>query len=126
MMVNKMVEIFRSKDTELVGLGGYGRKYVADIKFQAPLETAGVIYVKIPAGYKTEPHAHMNLEEIFVIMNSTRMGIVDTVYDFQQGDVILVEPGEAHWFEAPHGSDVVVIAIKLPNLKNDKVSPIDA
>ena len=121
-----MVKIYRSKEVELVGLAGYGRKYVADVEFRTAIDTAGVIYVRIPAGYRTEPHAHMSLEEIFVILNSTRMGINETVYDLEEGDVILVEPGEPHWFETPSENDVVAIAIKLPNLKDDKVTPTDA
>jgi quercetin dioxygenase-like cupin family protein len=120
-----MVKIYRSKDVELVGLASYGRKYVADVTFRAPVETAGVIYVRIPGGHRTEPHSHMSLEEIFVIMNMTRMGINETVYNFEEGDVILVEPGEPHWFETPDEKDVVFIAMKFPNLKNDKVTPID-
>lgn len=118
-----MVQIYRSKDTELIGLAGYGRKYVADINFRAALDTAGVIYVRIPASYKTTPHTHMNLEEIFVVMNSTRMGVNNDIYDLEEGDAVLIEPGEPHWFEAPDENDVVIIAIKCPNLKNDKVVP---
>lgn len=121
-----MVKIYRSKEVELVGLASYGRKYVADVKFKVPTDSAGVIYVRIPAGYRTEPHAHMRLEELFVILNSTRMGINNDIYDLEEGDVILVEPGEPHWFETPDENDVVTIAIKFPNLKDDKVTPTDA
>jgi quercetin dioxygenase-like cupin family protein len=121
--VLSVVQIYRSNDAELISLAEYGRKYVADIRFRAPLDTAGVIYVRIPAAYKTTPHTHMSLEELFVIMNSTRMGVNNDVYDLEEGDVVLIEPGEQHWFKAPDENDVVIIAIKLPNLKNDKVTP---
>ena len=105
----------------MIGLGGYGRKYVADIDFQEPLDTAGFIYVKIPHGMITDPHAHALLEEVFIIMNDTKMGIGKSVFSFEEGDIVIVEPGEAHWFIAPNTHDVIVIAIKLPNLKDDKV-----
>jgi len=35
--------------------------------------------------------------------------------------VVVVEPGEAHWFETSEEHDVRVVAMKFPNLKKDKV-----
>ncbi|MHA1936366.1 MAG: cupin domain-containing protein [Candidatus Thorarchaeota archaeon] len=116
-----MVKIFRASEKEMIGLGGYGRKYVADAVFQEPFDTAGFIYVKIPPGMITDPHAHALMEEVFIIMNDTKMGIGKSVFSFEEGDVVIVEPDEAHWFIAPDTHDVVVIAIKMPNLKDDKV-----
>ena len=116
-----LVKVWRASDVEMIGLAGYGRKYVADVEFKESLQTGGFIYVRIPGGMKTDPHAHGTLEEIFIIMNKTKMGVGDQLLDVDQGDVVLVEPGEAHWFETPEGDDVVIIAIKFPNLKDDKM-----
>lgn len=116
-----LVKVWRASDVEMIGLAGYGRKYVADVEFKKPLQNGGFIYVRIPGGMKTDPHAHGTLEEIFIIMNKTKMGVGDQLLDVDEGDVVLVEPGEAHWFETPDGVDVVIIAIKFPNLKDDKI-----
>ncbi|MHA2193179.1 MAG: cupin domain-containing protein [Candidatus Thorarchaeota archaeon] len=116
-----MVKVYRASETTLKGRAGYGVKYVADIGFGNPIESAGFILVKIPPQMKTTPHAHGKLDEAFVIMNPTKMGVDETLYDLDEGDVVLVEPGEWHWFETPEGEDVSIIAVKLPNLKDDKI-----
>jgi mannose-6-phosphate isomerase-like protein (cupin superfamily) len=118
-----MVRVYRSSDCELIGLGGYGRKYVADVVFRQPIDSAGFIWVKIPGGVETAPHAHEFLEEAFVIMKKTKMGVGSEILDLDEGDVVVTEPGEAHWFVTPEGEDVIIIAIKMPNMKDDKVTP---
>ncbi len=122
MDVKLLVKIWRASDVKMIGMAGYGRKYVADVEFKESLKNGGFIYVKIPGGMKTHPHAHGILEEVFIIMNRTKMSVGGQLLDVDHGDVVLVEPGEAHSFETPEGDDVVVIAIKFPNLKDDKIS----
>ena len=121
MDVKLLVKVWRASDAKMIGMAGYGRKYVADVEFKESLKNGGFIYVKISGGIKTRPHAHGILEEIFIIMNKTMMGVGDQLLDVDQGVVVLVEPVEAHWFETPSGDDVVIIAIKFPNLKDDKI-----
>lgn len=116
-----MVKVWRASDAKMIGMAGYGRKYVADVEFKGSLKNGGFIYVKIPGGMNTHPHAHGILEEVFIIMNKTKMGVGGQLLDVDHGDVVLVEPGETHWFETPEGDDVVVIAIKFPNLKDDRM-----
>ncbi len=116
-----MVEIYRAADADSKERLGYGAKYVADLAFKDPPDSAGFIIVKIPPSMKTSPHSHGVLAEVFVIMGKTKMGVEDTLYDVDKGDVIVVKPGEFHWFETPTGPDVDVIAIKMPNLKDDKI-----
>jgi mannose-6-phosphate isomerase-like protein (cupin superfamily) len=86
-----MVKVHRASKANLKGRAGYGVKYVA------------------------------NLEEAFVILNPTTMGVNETYYNLDEGDVVVVEPGEWHWFETPKGDDVNIIAVKLPNLMDDKI-----
>jgi mannose-6-phosphate isomerase-like protein (cupin superfamily) len=117
----EMVKVYRASDSELVGMGGYGRKYVADLKFRRKLDTAGFIWVKIPGGMKTDPHLHKELEEAFFFVDSTKMGVGNQLLEVNEGDVVVVEPGEAHWFETAEDHDARVVAIKFPNLKTDKV-----
>lgn len=116
-----MVKVYRASEVELKGRAGYGVKYVADIALTNPIESAGFILVRIPPEMKTTPHAHGKLDEAFMIMNPTRMGVDETLFDLDEGDVVLVEPGERHWFETPNGGDVIILAVKLPDLKDDKI-----
>ena len=116
-----MVEIYRASDAESKERLGYRAKYVADVIFGEPPDSAGFIIVEIPPEMKTSPHSHGVLAELFVIMGKTKMGVADALYDLSKGDVIVVEPGESHWFETPPGAGVDVIAIKMPNLKDDKI-----
>lgn len=116
-----VVKVYRASETELVGMAGYGRKYVADVRFRRKLDTAGFIWVKIPGGMKTDAHKHERLEEAFFFVDSAKMGVGDQILQVNEGDVVVVEPGEAHWFETEEDHDVRVVAIKFPNLKTDKV-----
>jgi quercetin dioxygenase-like cupin family protein len=116
-----MVKLYQAADATFVGMGEYGRKYVADLLFKRKLENAGIIWVKVPGGMKTDAHKHEKLEEVFVFVDSTRMGVGKQVLELKEGDVVVIEPGEVHWFETPEGHDVRFVAIKCPNLKTDKV-----
>ncbi len=108
-------------DAESVERAGYKAQYVADLEFKHTPSSAGVIIVDIPEGMKTTPHAHEYLEELFIPMNRTRMGIDDSVIELEKGDVVLVASNEKHWFETYSNERVRVIAIKFPNLKDDKI-----
>jgi quercetin dioxygenase-like cupin family protein len=116
-----MVKLFRVADARFVGMGEYGRRYVADLQFKRKLDTAGVIWVRVPGGMKTDAHKHERLEEVFVFVDPTRMGVDKQVIELEEGDVVVVEPGEMHWFETADGHDARFVAIKCPNLKTDKV-----
>lgn len=117
----QMVKLYRAADAAFIGAGEYGRRYVADLQFKPRLDTAGVIWVKVPGGMKTDPHKHEKLEEVFVFVDALRMGVGKQVLELSPGDVVVVEPGEGHWFETAEGRDARFVAIKCPNLKTDKV-----
>ena len=115
------MKIYRISESETKGRAGYTASYVADIVLSSPASSTGVIVVKVPRNTKTVPHAHAILEEIFVVMNRTRMGVGDIIHDLEPGDVVVANPGEGHWFETYHDEDLTLIALKVPNLKEDKV-----
>ena len=117
-----MVRIYKLNDIEFVSSGGYERNYGADVIFKKPPTDAGFINVKIPRGIKTTPHVHENVEEVFIILNPTKIGIENELFEVQDGDIIIVEPGEMHWFDNSESEDTQVIAIKFPNLGSDKIS----
>lgn len=117
-----MVKIFKASDVEEIHKKGYTAKYVADVIFRKNLDSGGFILVTINAGSKSEPHAHGELEEIFVVLSDMKMKIDSVEYELEKGDVVLVGPNESHSFEAAADSSASMIAIKFPNLKDDRVS----
>ncbi len=115
------MKVYRKDNSSKVQRAGYTAHYIADIELSHRLDTAGVILVDIPKGTKTTPHAHRELEELFIALNVVSMGVGDSFIDLKVGDIVLVEPGEKHWFESSKENEVRIIAIKLPNLKDDKI-----
>ena len=117
-----MVQIFKASETEEISKKGYSARYVADVQFRNNLDSGGFILVTVAAGSRTEPHKHGELEEVFVIMSKLKMYIDSVEFDLDKGDVVLVAPNESHSFEASEHSSASIIAIKFPNLKNDRLS----
>ena len=97
---------------------------MADLTFSKTLDSCGVILVDIQENGKSSPHAHEQLEEVFVAMTKIRMFINDTRYDLHEGDVVIVAPNEAHSFETEPNETGRILALKFPNLKDDKVVPV--
>ena len=117
-----MVSIFKASKVKAIQRKGYSASYIADIVFKQKIDSSGFILVEVAEGTKSSPHKHEELEEVFVCLSDITM-IIDSVdYDLQTGDVVLVSPGESHSFENRTGSPVTLLAIKFPNLKNDKAS----
>jgi len=116
-----MVRIYKAKDSERVSRAGYVANYVADLKFMSSLESCGVILVEISDIGKSSPHAHEHLEEVFIILSKMMIYINDTPYELDEGDVVIVQPGEEHSFETKNNQSGKIIALKFPNIKDDKV-----
>ena len=117
-----LVIIHRIKDAVKADRAGYSASYVSDIEFSSLISSAGFIVVSIIAGETTKPHAHEHIQEIFVANSQVSIFIDSTKYTLESGDVVLVNPGEFHSFQAPLDSDSNIIAIKVPNNKHDKIS----
>ncbi len=116
-----MVKIFKKIESEEISKKGYSANYIADVKFLKQLDTAGFIHVRVDPGERSTPHAHAELEEIFVALNDVTMYIDSIEYRLETGDVVLVEPTEMHSFEGLSKSPGYMLAIKFPNLKTDKI-----
>jgi quercetin dioxygenase-like cupin family protein len=117
-----MVQIFRGSESEEVMKQGYIARYIADIKFRSSFDSVGFILVTVEDGTRTIPHCHAQLEEVFIFLSDLKMYIDSKEYVLRKGDVVLVAPNESHSFEASEGSSASIIAMKFPNLKNDKIS----
>ena len=94
-----MVQIYRVAATEAVGRAGYTARYIADLTFQRPLHTCGVILVDITERGRSSPHAHEKLEEVFIAITDINMYVNETCFNLKAGDVVIVSPGETHSFE---------------------------
>ncbi len=116
----RMVHLFRPKESPEIKKQGYSARYYADIQFSQYLDTAGFIFVTIAAGTETEPHAHEQLQELFVALTPLSMIVDKTQFELVPGDLLLVEPSEFHSIKAPMDNNGKLLAIKCPNLKSDK------
>ena len=116
-----MVKVYRTSDAKEMARAGYSAKYVADIRFRNKIDDGGFIMVSIPPGTKTSPHIHKKLEEVFVALSHLEMHINDAHIQLEVGDIVIAEPGESHSFSAYPLSEAKLLAIKFPNLKDDKV-----
>ena len=119
-----MVRIYRAEDANAARRTGYEAKYVADLVFRNSLDTCGVILVDIDSRGRSAPQAHERLEEVFIAVTEIVMYIDDIKYSLNEGDVVVVEPGEAHSFETINGKPARIFALKFPNLSDDKVVPV--
>ncbi|MHA2149556.1 MAG: cupin domain-containing protein [Candidatus Thorarchaeota archaeon] len=119
-----MVRIYRVEDSEKASRAGYEASYIADLTFCTSLDSCGVILVDIEKNGETSPHSHEQLEEVFIAITEIRIIINDTRYDLKEGDVVFVEPGEAHSFETETDRTGRILALKFPNIKDDKVVPV--
>jgi quercetin dioxygenase-like cupin family protein len=118
-----MVRIYRVKDSLEAKRAGYLVKYVADVDFRDPLDSCGLILVYLEKNGKSSPHAHELLDEIFIALTDIRIFVDGARYDLKEGDVVVVEPGEAHSFETKTDKIGRILALKFPNIKDDKIVP---
>ena len=115
------MKVYRKELAMQAVRAGYTAHYVADLQLSNQADSAGVIVVEIAKGTLTSPHTHQHLEELFIPMNRISMGVGESLLSLDTGDVVLVESGERHWFQAYSDEDARVLAIKIPNLKEDKI-----
>jgi quercetin dioxygenase-like cupin family protein len=116
-----MVRLYRASSASETARAGYSAKYIADIKFRKSLDNGGLILVTIPQGVSTAPHSHGELEEVFIAWTSLDLHVNEKTLHLLPGDVALVEPGESHSFTATMKHESRLMALKFPNLKDDKI-----
>jgi len=78
----------------------------------------GVKSAETPFGGK---HLHKTMVEYFLLLEGNlRLQVNDEILEMEQGDLILVEPGEAH--QVLHGSPDARLLLLMPTVvANDKV-----
>ncbi len=118
-----MVRIHRVGDSEPIQRSGYEARYFADVTFKKPVQDCGFIIVDLKPGSMSAPHGHAHLEEVFMALSSIRIHVDDSTYNLDEGDMIVVEPGEIHSFEVTSETGARLLAMKFPNIKDDKYVP---
>tara|TARA_Y100000310_G_C20168690_1_gene572596 strand:- start:206 stop:568 length:363 start_codon:yes stop_codon:yes gene_type:complete len=80
----------------------------------------GFYQTTIPKGSKVPGHHHAKLDEVFIFLTKARVEIEGSMYHFHPKDMVFLKAGDKHEIFADD-EDVVLIAIKLPDHKEDKV-----
>ena len=109
-----MVSIYRAHESKPKQRAGYEARYFADISFREPVDSCGMILVTLEPGSNSSPHGHEHLEEVFMALTNIRVKVDEEMIDLEDGDVLVVEPGD---------SPARLLAMKFPNLKDDKIVP---
>jgi quercetin dioxygenase-like cupin family protein len=116
-----MPRIYRASSASRKGRAGYEATYVADLLLEKPAQSLGFIVVKIPQGVTTEPHYHSQLDEAFIALTPLTVIVNGTEYSLEQDDILVAAPGEKHSFSSPGQKPGKLLAIKIPNIKDDKL-----
>jgi mannose-6-phosphate isomerase-like protein (cupin superfamily) len=67
-----------------------------------------------------EPHLHMRIREVYLIARgSCRVRVEQETVNLMAGDVLIVEPGEAHTF-LEHSTDYFHFVLHVPGLAGDE------
>ncbi|MCK5588178.1 MAG: cupin domain-containing protein [Candidatus Lokiarchaeota archaeon] len=97
--------------------GGYTRKVLLEQK--NAIRSTWVALVTIPPSGKAQAHFHENVTEFFYFLGAATIGINNKQYDVDTGDLVIVDPGEAHWVKSGETS-LQIVVFKFPNIPEDK------
>lgn len=106
-------------DDEVRGGGSYIIKRLITDELEHSPSNIGFYQTTVPKGSKVQYHSHSSLDEVFIFMTPGRAKIEDKEYRFRPKDIVFLRAGERHEIYADD-EDVVLIAIKLPDNKEDK------
>lgn len=116
------MKIIRINEVPIENRGDYSIKRLFTENLNHKPENVGLYETTIHPGNKVTYHYHSNLDEVIIFITKGRMKIGKKMHLFSEGDLVFLEKGRAHEIYA---DDTVVklYAIKLPDIKEDKVLP---
>ncbi len=99
---------------------GYSRKVLMEHTFEnEDCKSTWVALVTIPPSGKAQAHFHENVTEIFYFLGKGIININEKLYEVNSGDLVIVEPNEAHWVKSGETS-LQIVVFKFPNIPEDK------
>ena len=116
------MKIIKINDVPVEDRGKYSIKRLFTEKLHHNPENVGLYETTIPPGKIVTYHYHANLDEVIIFATEGRMRIEDKIHNFSPGDLVFLDSGSAHEIYADE-KEVKLFAIKLPDVKEDKVLP---
>ncbi|ELZ51168.1 hypothetical protein C465_04334 [Halorubrum distributum JCM 9100] len=113
------MDVIRIDEISEENRGEYSIKRLFTEQLEHDVENVGFYRTLIPEGNKVAKHHHENLDEVLYFLTD---GIVETdeeIIEFNTGDSMVLKKGDNHEIRAENG-EVRLIAVKLPNHKEDK------
>lgn len=114
------MKIIRLKDVPIENKGVYSIKRLFTESLSKNPKNIGFYETTIQKGSVCSHHYHKNLDEFILFLTKAKMRVEDKIYDFEKGDIVILKPEDKHEFIA-NDKEVKLIAIKLPNIVDDKV-----
>ena len=89
--------------------------------FDIPQETKqiGFITVDTPQNCNEKEHVHPVSTEIFYHVTSGKVQVNNVIYDLNEGDIMILEPGDHHKQIAEQ--DIVVVVLRIPFSSDKKI-----
>ena len=114
------MRIIRLKDVPVEEREGYSIKRLFTEFLSCNPENVGFYETTVPKGSVCKHHYHEKLDEIIIFLTKAKMRVEKEIYNFESGDIVILKPLDKHEFIA-EDNEVKIIAVKLPNITNDKV-----
>jgi len=67
-----------------------------------------------------EPHVHKRITEVYLVARGTEMRVEQETVTLESGDVIVIEPGEAHTFLSS-SPEYFHFVVRVPGLSAEEV-----
>jgi quercetin dioxygenase-like cupin family protein len=103
--------------------GGYIRKVLLEHDFEQhdAISSTWAALVTIPPEGIAQAHFHDNTTEIFYFLGDAIISINNIKYEVNAGDLVIVEPKEAHWVKTKSAKTALkILVFKFPNIPEDK------
>lgn len=114
------MKIIKLKEIPVEEKKGYSIKRLFTEVLSCNPQNVGFYETTIPKGSVCKHHYHKELDEIILFLTTAKMRVEQEIYDFETGDIVILNPSDKHEFIAEN-NEVKLIAVKLPNIPDDKV-----
>jgi quercetin dioxygenase-like cupin family protein len=115
------MKIIRLKDVPAEERDGYSIKRLFTEPLSNHPENVGFYETTVPKGSVCKQHYHAKLDEFILFLTKAKMRVEKEIYNFEPGDMVILKPQDKHEFVAEE-NEVKLIAMKLPNIVDDKVN----